>query len=262
MKKILSLGALTLVLPLALTACNQSAQSPETPTSQKVVRIATESNFKPFSYLDNQGKLVGFEIDLANALCKQMQVTCQINSVDWDGLIPALNANQADAVMAGMSITPDRLQVVNFSDPYFNNTLVLVAKKDNPATIADIDGKTVATQQATVSAKYLSENHPKAVVKTYDKQDNAYLDLSAGRAEFMLSDVVPMMDWLKSEKGADFEVKGEPIDIDDKVAIAMRKDDTQLATEFNTALKALKDSGEYDKIVAQYFDLKAMGMAK
>ena len=81
--------------------------------------IATESSFKPFSYLDKQGQLVGFEIDLANALCKQMQADCQIVSQDWDSLIPSLNANKSDAIMAGMSITEERLNAVDFSEPYF-----------------------------------------------------------------------------------------------------------------------------------------------
>lgn len=253
-----------------LSACGNNQQTATAPeaqdstapsTEQAVVRIATESSFKPFSYLDNQGNLVGFEIDLANALCSEMKATCEITSHDWDGLIPSLNANRFDAIMAGMSATDERRQVVTFSEPYFNNTLVLVAKKDAAVGISDVDGKTVAVQQATVSGQYLKDKHPTAVVKEYDKQDNAYLDLSAGRVDFMLSDIVPMLDWLKTEQGVSFEVKGEPIDINDKVAIAIRKDDTATLEKFNTALAALKANGEYDKIVAKYFDLAAMGQS-
>lgn len=220
----------------------------------QVIHIATESNFKPFSYLDSSGNIVGFEIDLANALCKQMQAQCKISSQDWDSLIPSLNANKFDAVMAGMSITEERKMAVDFSEPYFNNTLVFVGKKGDNATIKDSDGKSVAVQQATISADYLAKNHPKAVVKSYDKQDNAYLDLTAGRADYMLSDIVPMSDWLKSEQGAGFEIKGEPIDIDDKVAIAFKKGNGELVGKFNTALAELKANGDYDKLVAQYFD--------
>ncbi|MFB2538409.1 MULTISPECIES: transporter substrate-binding domain-containing protein [unclassified Acinetobacter] len=249
------------VLALAMTACSQSNDSAAGASAPaagqgnaKVIRIATESSYKPFSYMDSQGNLMGFEIDLANAMCKEMKAECKITSEDWDGLIPGLNAQKFDAIMAGMSITPERSQAVLFSDPYFHSKLVLVGKKGVDTTIANIGGHSIATQQATVSAQYLEKNHPTAQIKTYDKQDNAYLDLTAGRAEFMLSDIVPISDWLKSDKGQGFEVKGAPIDINDAVAIALRKNDTALAGEFNKALQTLKANGEYDKIVLKYFD--------
>ncbi len=224
-----------------------------TPQESKSIIIATESSFKPFSYLDNTGKLVGFEIDLANALCDEMKVTCDIQSQDWDSLIPGLQANKSDAIMAGMSITPERLQVVDFSDAYFDNKLILVGKKGDSTTIDGLAGKTVGVQQATVSGEYLAKNQPKATVKAYDKQDNVHLDLSAGRIDYMLADFVPASDWLKTEAGANFEIKGEPIDINDKVGIAVRKGDA-LKGEFNTALANLKASGKYDELVAKYFD--------
>lgn len=250
-------------LAATLCACSQSPKDDATPAqdAEKAVRIATESSFKPFSYTDNQGNLVGFEIDLANALCEQMQARCEIVSYDWDGLIPSLNANRFDAIMAGMSITDERRQVVDFGDPYFYNALVLVAKKDKPISIQDVDNKNVAVQQATLSAQYLEKNHPKAVVKAYDKQDNAYLDLIAGRADFMLSDMVPALDWLKTDNGAAFEIKGEPIDIDDQVAVAFRKGDDKTREDFNRALSALKANGVYDTLVAKYFDQSALALA-
>lgn len=255
MKKV-CLGTLVVLL----SACNQQTTPPAdtqatTNASEpaQTVKIATETSFKPFSYLDTAGKPIGFEIDLANAMCQKMQVTCEILPQDWDSLIPGLNANKFDAIMAGMSATDERRQVVDFSEPYFNNTLVLVAKKGANATLKDIDGKNVAVQQATVSADYLNANYPKAIVKSYGKQDEAYLDLTAGRADFMMSDIVPMLDWLKTEQGLAFEVQGTPIDIDDKVAVALRKNDP-LKAKFDTALNELKASGEYDAIVAKYFD--------
>ncbi|WP_114800413.1 transporter substrate-binding domain-containing protein [Moraxella canis] len=265
MKTLLKFTAATLCVSL-LAACSndqpaantETAANPNSSTAQRELIIATESSFKPFSYLDNQGQLVGFEIDLANALCEQMQADCQIVSQDWDSLIPSLNANKSDAIMAGMSITEERLNAVDFSEPYFDNTLVLIGKKGNAATIDDIAGKTVATQQATVSAEYLQKNYPDAIIKTYDKQDNAYLDLTAGRAEFMLSDVVPAADWLTTDAGSEFEIKGAPIDIGDKVGIAVRKGNP-LKADFDAALASLKTNGKYDEIVAKYFDSQAVG---
>lgn len=247
---------------LALSACGGDKPATEAPKAEvapapagetKNLIIATESSFKPFSYLDNTGKLIGFEIDLANALCEEMKAKCDIVAQDWDSLIPSLQANKSDAIMAGMSITPERLQVIDFSDPYFDNKLILVGKKGDAITLDGLAGKTVGVQQATVSGEYLAKNQPKATVKAYDKQDNVHLDLSAGRIDYMLADFVPAADWLKTEAGANFEVKGEPIDINDKVGIAVRKDDA-LKGELNTALASLKANGKYDELVAKYFD--------
>lgn len=199
---------------LALTACggdkpaDTTANTATTGTNDgKKVLIATESSFKPFSYLDNTGNLIGFEIDLANALCAEMKADCDIVAQDWDSLIPSLQANKSDAIMAGMSITPERLEVLDFSDAYFDNTLILVGKKGDNITINDLAGKTVGVQQATVSGEYLAKHQPNATVKAYDKQDNVHLDLSAGRIDYMLADFVPASDWLKTDAGANFEIK-------------------------------------------------------
>lgn len=230
------------------------AETAPTDNTGGKIRIATESNYKPFSYLDSDGKHQGFEIDLIHALCNEMKATCEISSQAWDSLIPGLQANKYDAIFASMSATDERKQVVTFSEPYFANQLVLVGKKDNPATIADIDGKNVAAQQATVASGYLEKNHPKANIKIYDKQVNSYLDLNAGRVDFLLSDIAPALDWLKTPEATNFEIKGTPIDINDNVAIAMRQDDTELHNKFNTALATLKQNGEYEKIFGKYFD--------
>lgn len=242
---------------MLMSACG--GEKTETTTApqdnQKTIIIATETSFKPFSYLDNTGQAVGFEIDLANALCAELKAKCDIQAQEWDSLIPSLNANKSDAIMAGMSVTPERLEVVDFSDAYFDNKLVIVGKKGETVTLDGLAGKTVGVQQSTLSGEYLAKHQPKATIKPYDKQDNVYLDLSAGRIDYMMSDFVPVSDWLKTEAGANFEIKGEPIDINDQVAIAVRKGDP-LKGEFNTALANLKSNGKYDEIVGKYFGNK------
>lgn len=252
------LGTAAATLSLTLVACgNDKPQEsqPATDGGKVQLRIATESNYKPFSYLDAEGKHQGFEIDLIHALCEEMKAECTITSYDWDSLIPGLIADKYDAIFASMSATEERRKTVNFSDPYFNNKLVLVGKKGDTGTIADIDGKNVAAQQATVSSQYLEKNHPKANLKIYDKQVNAYLDLAAGRVDYLLSDIAPATDWLNNtEQGKGFEVKGESIDINDNVAIAMRQSDTELANNFNAAIASLKANGKYKEIAGKYFD--------
>lgn len=237
------------------TAAADTTATPNTGIGQKVT-IGTESSFAPFSYKDAQGNLVGFEIDLAKAMCAEAKLECNVVSQDFDGLIPALQAKKIDAIMAGMSATPERSKVVAFSEPYYSNALIVVAKKGATINAADLNGKTVAAQRATVAADYIAEHFPKAQAKLYDTQESAYLDLESGRAEVLLSDKAPALAWLKTPKGQNFEVKGTPIDINDKIAIALRQNDPLIA-KFNTALTTLKGNGTYDKISHQYFaDIK------
>ncbi|MFW2177932.1 MULTISPECIES: ABC transporter substrate-binding protein [unclassified Moraxella] len=266
MKKLTVLAMLA--TSVLVTACQKPAEKTEATASPasgqgstatatadsnaQQIRIATESSFVPFSYKDANGKLIGFEIDLAEALCQEAKLKCEVISQDWDGLIPGLQAQKYHAIMAGMSDTAERRQVVAFSEPYFQNNLILLGKKGVDKGADDLAGKSVGAQRSTTSADYLSKNFPKATPKLYDTQDNAYLDLEAGRINLMLSDSAPALSWLKTEKGANFEVKGQPINIDDKIAIAFRQNDP-LIGKFNTALATLKANGTYDKISQKYF---------
>ncbi len=262
MKKI-AMVATTLTLSLGLIACQKPADTAQPSQSQgnasatnsadmPQIKIATESSFVPFSYKDAQGNLVGFEIDLANALCQEAKVKCEILSLDWDGLIPGLQAQKYSAIMAGMSDNEERRKVVAFSEPYFINNLVIIGKKGVDKGADDLAGKNVAVQKATTALEYLEKNFPKAVSKAYDTQDQAYLDLEAGRADLMILDSAPALSWLKTDKGSNYEVKGQPINIDDKIAIAFRQNDP-LIGQFNTALNTLKANGTYDTISQKYF---------
>lgn len=255
---------------LLLTACGGKADSNEqadatgsdAAASGEVIRIATESSYKPLSYTDADGTLVGFEIDLINALCEQMQATCDISSQEWDGLIPGLQAKKFDAIIAGMSVTPDRLEKVDFSEPYLENGLILVAKKGEDVSVdSDFAQIPVGAQRATIASQYVEETHPEAKINLYDTQENAYLDLSSGRIRALFSDKVTAGNWLTSVEGQAFEQKGAEFKNDDKMAIAMRKGDP-LVEKFNNALTAIKESGKYDEISATYFGTESTAAAQ
>lgn len=244
---------------LMIAGCNNSS-APEDSTAADTttaapinVKIATESSYKPFSYTDADGKLIGYEIELVDALCTQMNANCELISQDWDGLIPGLNAQKFDAIIAGMSITPERKEVVEFTDPYFYTGIILIAKKGDDISVADLTGQPVASQRSTVSSQYLQDEYPDAKIKLYDTQDNAYLDLTSGRVRAMMSDKVTGLDWLKTEAGQDYEVKGQEISTEeDAMGIAFRKGDP-LVAKFNKALAELKSNGVYDQITGSYF---------
>ena len=223
--------------------------------SNDVLRVATEGAYAPFNYTNNDGTLGGFDVDIANALCADMQVTCEITAQDWDGIIPGLKAGKYDAIVAAMSVTPERAQQVSFTDPYFSNSLVFLAKKDSsfdPSSAADIDSHSIAAQRSTISSQWFEKTYPQAQMKLYDTLSNAFLDLGSGRVDAMISDKLPALEWLGSKAGSGYGIKGDEIDINDNFAIAVRSGDAWQA-KLNDALAHIKADGTYDKINQKYF---------
>ena len=240
---------------------NNSTETAETKAAgDNVLRIGTEGAYAPFNYTNADGTLGGFDIEIANAICADMQVTCEIMAQDWDGIIPGLKAGKYDAIVAAMSVTPERSQQVAFSDPYFSNALVFLAKKDStfdPAKATDINAHSIAAQRSTISSQWLESTYPKADMKLYDTLSNAFLDLGAGRVDAMISDKLPAIEWLSSTSGSDYVLKGAEIDINDNFAIAVRPNDEALQAKINTSLSNIKANGTYDKINQKYFAVPA-----
>ncbi|MGO2278280.1 transporter substrate-binding domain-containing protein [Psychrobacter sp. AOP7-D1-21] len=266
-KKVLWLAPLSAAM-LMLAGCNDSsapAENTEANTATEApldLKIATESSFKPFSYTDAEGNLIGYEIELVDALCEEMNAECEVISQDWDGLIPGLNAQKFDAAIAGMSITPERKEVVDFSDPYFHSGIILIGKKGDDISVDELTGQPIASQRSTVSSQYLQNEHDDADIKLYDTQDNAYLDLTSGRVRALMSDKVVGVDWLKTEAGQEYEIKGDEISTDDDaMGIAFRKGDP-LVAKFNATLAELKDNGTYDQITGSYFGTSSTAAAQ
>lgn len=234
---------------VALAGCSSSDDSTQAAEAEaKTIRIATEGAYPPFNYTNNDGSLGGFDVDVANALCAEMKADCEIVSQDWDGLIPGLLANKYDAIIAGMSITPERSQTVDFTDPYFSNTMVWLAKKDGSFSPDDITNKDLGSQRSTTLGEYLLTNFDGKEgnsVNLYDTYENAYLDLKSGRVDAVLAEKVSAADWLP--ENPDYAVIGGELDNDDHLGIALRKEDP-LKADFNAAIEAIRDNGELAKI--------------
>lgn len=219
------------------------------------IRIATEGAYAPFNMVNSAGELVGFDVDIARALCEEMKADCQIVAQDWDGIIPGLRARKYDAIIASMSITKERLRVVDFSNKYYSNVLAFVGQKGKAmdTSKAGLKGLTIGAQRATIAGQTLEDVYGDVVnVKLYDTQNNAYLDMASGRLDGLLSDKFPAYDWLKTDGGQKFEFKGADIDIDDKIGIAVRKGD-KLRAKLNKAIDAIVANGKYAEINAKYF---------
>lgn len=238
----------------------EASEKNESATGDNVLRIGTEGAYAPFNYTNADGTLGGFDIEIANAICADMQVSCETIAQDWDGIIPGLKAGKYDAIVAAMSVTPEREQQVAFTDPYFSNTLVFLAKKDSsfdPSNSDDINAHSIAAQRSTISSQWLENAYPEANMKLYDTLSNAFLDLGSGRVDAMISDKLPAIEWLGSPSGSNYVLKGDEIDINDNFAIAVRPNDESLKTKINQSLANLKSNGTYDKINQKYFAVPA-----
>ncbi len=233
----------------------------------KKIRIGVEGAYPPFSEVGPDGKLKGFDIDIAMALCAKIGAECELIQQDWDGIIPALLAKKYDAIVASMSITEERKKRVDFTDKYYQTPARFVRKKGSGIEITKegLKGKKVGVQRATIHDNYLTDNYGDTVeIVRYGTQDEANLDMLAGRVDLLLADSVALLDgFLKTDKGKDYEFVGP--ELRDKkwfgegAGIAVRKEDTDLRELFNKAIKAIRADGTYDKIAKKYFDFDIYG---
>lgn len=222
----------------------------------KTVTFATEATYPPFEFLDASGKIQGFDIEIANALCQKMQVKCVIVNQAFDSLIPALQLGKIDAVIAAMNITPERQKQVDFTTPYYLNTASVVASKRSHLTLDNLKGKVIGVQSGTTFGPYLQNKYGTQIkVQTYASEESAFLDLVSGRIDAVMGDTPLVKLWL--QKHADqYEIVGQPVD--DKnyfgqgYGIAVKKGNQDLLQQLNKAIAAIKADGSYQKILVKY----------
>jgi polar amino acid transport system substrate-binding protein len=249
----LKLAAMGMALALAGTAAAQDS-----------LKIGTEASYAPFAYVLPSGEMTGFDIDITSALCAEMGVECEIVNQSFDGLIPALNVGQIDAIIASMFITPDREEAIAFAGPYYTIPALFVAAEDSgiELTADGLGGKFVGVQRGTTMADYVTANFPDARVQSYDTIDSALLDLGSGRVDTVFAESVVVQGFLDSDAGEGFAAVGEPI-YDSEIlgsgaGIGLRKDDTELKERFDAALAAIIENGTYAEINAKYIDVSIL----
>lgn len=224
------------------------------------VRIATEAEYAPFEYKDADGTLKGFEIELGNKMCTAAKLDCEWVNMDFDAEIAALNAGKVDALLSQVSVTDERKKNVDFGDLVTIAPASFVAKKgsaisSDPATLK---GKTIGVQSGTTHETYMKQRLPGVQIKVYQSQEDAYLDLLAGRVDATLADKTIEWDWLqKTGQAQGYDYVGKTID-DVEIfgvgtAMAFRKGDNALREKFNRALAQVLSDGTYKVINAKYF---------
>jgi len=248
------------------------------------IKIGTEGAYPPWNSKDASGNLIGFEVELANALCEIMNHNCTIVEQDWDGMIPALTSKKFDAIMAGMSITDERKKTINFSQGYADEVASLAVMKgsslenlDTPEGInlsiggsevtnalktltGALAGKTVCVQTATIHQNFLdSGDVGKVKVRTYKTQDEVNLDLTSGRCDAALAAAVSFTDY--AEKSGKAVVLTGPTfsggAFGNGVGVGIRKGDSKLLNDFNAAIDKARDDGTISKLAIKWFGFDA-----
>lgn len=238
-----------IVLAALLAGISLSASAADT------IRFATEASYPPFEFVDANNKIMGFDVDLANALCKEMNATCTFTNQAFDSLIPSLKFRRFDAVMAGMDITPEREKQVLFSKPYYENSALFITQKGKVADVAGLKGKRVGVQNGTTHQKYLGDKHSDITTVPYDSYQNAILDLKNGRIDAVFGDTAVVNEWLKQNQN--LTALGEKVT--DKayfgtgLGIAVRQGNSALQQKFNAALDKVKADGTYKTIYSKWF---------
>ena len=225
------------------------------------IRIGVEGAYPPFSSVEKDGTLKGFDIDIAMALCEEIGAECVLIPQDWDGIIPALMARKYDAIIASMSITEERKKKVAFSEKYYNTPAKFARKKGSGIAIskAGLKGKTVGVQRATIHDNFITGEFGDSVeIKRYGTQDEAYLDAISGRVDLLLADSIAMeAGFLKTDQGKGWEFVGpgysDPKYFGVGAGIAVRKSDGELAKLFSLAIKVIRSNGVYHMINGKYF---------
>lgn len=228
--------------------------------------IAAEP-YPPFAWKDATGEWVGWELDLMNAVCRHLREKCRIVEVAWEGLIPSLNGHFIDVIWATMSITNERLQVIDFTDVYTNTPNVLIGSKtgDKEVSREHLKGKIIGAQAGTAHVQFVERCYGAASpIKIYQTQDEVNQDLTAGRVDYVALDALAADEFLKTEVGKSCcELKG-PLPSNGEepspgVGAGVRKDDPELKARLNAAIKEVLSSGECAAITKKYLSIDICG---
>lgn len=234
----------------------------------KEIRIGTDPTYAPFSSKDPSGKLIGFDIDLGDAMCAKMHAKCTWVSSDFDALIPSLKAKKIDAIISSLSITEKRQQEIAFSDKLYAADSRLIAAKGSSIqpTLASLKGKHVGVLQGSTQEAFANEKwRPEGVdVISYQNQDLIYSDLASGRLDAAYQDEVAASEgFLKQPAGKDFAFAGPSVKdkkyFGDGTGVGLRKEDADLKAAFDKAFAEVRKDGTYDKLAKKYFDFNVYG---
>lgn len=235
-----------------------------TSTRRVVIRFLTDSDFPPFNFYDEDGVLVGFNIDLARAICLELGTSCDIKARPWEELFTDLKKGEADAVIAAHKVTVLALKDVDFTDRYFHTPGRFAGRKDEPQvemSPSGLDGKRIAVARGTAHEAFLKAFFRDSPLAIYENADLAREALAAGKADFIFDDGISLAFWLNGTLSRQCcEMRGgpylEPKFFGDGIAIAVPKSDPGIRLLLNKALDRVRASGRFEELVQRYFPVR------
>ncbi|MGF6439701.1 ABC transporter substrate-binding protein [Paraburkholderia youngii] len=229
-----------------------------------VIRMGVEGAFPPFNEMGTDGQPHGFDVDIGNALCVQLKTKCEWVVQNWDGMIPALMSNKFDAIMSSMTDTAERREKISFTEKYYSVASRMVARSGSsfdPTRPETLKGKKVGMQRSSPHESFAKAVLAPAGAKvvTYPSDEDALTDLASGRLDAVMGDSTMLATgFLNQPQGTGFAFTGKPVTNSQYfgagIAIGVRKDDSQLRDRLNSAINAIRASGEYYRIAKRYFN--------
>lgn len=253
-----TLLALLLAVLTVLAACGGSEEESDGGESGggegEAYRVGIDTTYPPFEF-EEDGEYTGIDIDLINAIAENQGFEIEFNPMDFGGIIPALQAGQLDVAIAGMSITDERKEIVDFSDPYFDAGLSLVVAEDNNdiTALEDLEGKTVAVKSGTTGAQFARDNEAEYgyEISQFEDSPSMFQEVSNGNADVLLEDY-PVIAYAIAESELALKTVGERLTGDQYGIAVLKGENAELLEQINAGLQELRDSGEYDEILNKY----------
>ncbi|MCW2269174.1 MULTISPECIES: cystine ABC transporter substrate-binding protein [Pseudomonas] len=251
-KQIFNAGV-ALLLGASLLGQAVAGEQLKTIKDKGVISVGLEGTYPPFSFVDESGKLAGFEVELSEALAKELGVKAKLQPTKWDGILAALESKRLDVVVNQVTISDERKKKYDFSEPYTVSGIQALTLKKNEGTIksaADLAGKKVGVGLGTNYEQWVKSAVPKAEVRTYDDDPSKFQDLRVGRIDAILIDRLAALEYAK--KAQDTAVAGDAFSRLES-GIALRKGEPELLDAINKALDKLRADGTLAKLSEKYF---------
>lgn len=216
--------------------------------------VGIDTTYPPFEF-EQDGEYTGIDIDLINAIAENQGFNIEFNAMDFGGIIPSMQAGQLDIAIAGMSITDERKEIVDFSDPYFEAGISLVVNADNDdiTSLEDLDGKTVVVKSGTTGAEFARANQEEHgyEITQLDDSPAMFQEVANGNADVLFEDY-PVIAYAIAQSNLDLKIVGDRLTGDEYGIAVLKGQNDELLEQINTGLQELRDSGEYDEILNKY----------
>lgn len=250
--------------PNAIGAAPSEPPASPSATKRAALRFVTDSDYPPFNYIDEDGQLTGFNVDVARAICLELSATCDIQQRNWSDIIPIVRRGEADAAIASHAIDARILRDVDVSDRYYTTPARFVGHRGRAFEITPggLDRKRIAVAKGTSHEAFLRSFFTLSAIQAYENAELARDAVVTGTADLLFDDGINLVFWLNGTASkACCEFKGgpfvEPRYFGDGVGILLNRADPQIKQQVNWALKQLRDSGRFDELTLRYFPLRA-----